>query len=200
MVPQIQLFATEPELPEGFVYKAELISHEEEQSLVRAIEQLEFAEVKMRDVVAKRRVVHFGRSYAYEIAALTSAPPIPEFLAALRQRVAEFSTRDPEEFAEVLVTDYPPGAPIGWHRDAPGFDIIVGVSLLSECTMQLRPWPVEKLAAKRVKPLKQILEPRSAYILRGPSRNRWQHRIPPAKTRRLSITFRTLRHARENEP
>ena len=196
-MPQIQLFATEPELPEGFVYKAELISHEEEQSLVRAIEQLEFAEVKMRDVVAQRRVVHFGRSYAYETAALTSAPPIPEFLAALRQRVAEFSARDPEEFAEVLVTDYPPGAPIGWHRDAPGFDIIVGVSLLSECTMQLRPWPVEKLPAKRAKPLKQILEPRSAYILSGPSRNRWQHRIPPAKTRRLSITFRTLRHGKK---
>ena len=199
MVPQIQLFATEPELPEGFVYKPELISHEEEQALVRAIEQLEFAEVKMRDVVAKRRVVHFGRSYAYETTAITSAPPIPEFLATLRQRVAEFAARDPEAFAEVLVSDYPPGAPIGWHRDAPGFDIIVGVSLLSECTMQLRPWPVEKLAAKRVKPLKQILEPRSAYILRGASRNRWQHRIPPAKTRRLSITFRTLRHA-GNEP
>jgi alkylated DNA repair dioxygenase AlkB len=114
----------------------------------------------------------------------------------LRQRVAEFAERDPEEFAEVLVTDYPPGAPIGWHRDAPAFDMIVGVSLLSECKMKFRPWPVEKLPSKRTKPLTQILQPRSAYILRGPSRNRWQHHIPAGKERRLSITFRTLRPRR----
>lgn len=193
---QIQLFASEPELPEGFVYAPELISQEEERMLVRAIEQLEFANVKMHDVVAKRRVVHFGRSYEYETAALGSAPPIPEFLVALRQRVGEFAERDAEQFAEVLVTDYPPGAPIGWHRDAPGFDIIVGVSLLNECTMQFRRWPVEKGVSTRIKPLKQILEPRSAYILRGRSRTAWQHRIPPVKHRRLSITFRTLRTKR----
>jgi len=196
-VTQIQLFPIEPELPEGFVYKLELISYHEEQELVRPIEELRFAEVKMRDVVAKRRVAHFGHSYEYETAALSSAPPVPEFLLPLRQRVAEFAARDPEEFAEVLVTDYPPGAPIGWHRDAPGFDIIVGVSLLSECTMKFRPWPVEKIPSKRRKPLNQILEPRSAYILRGTSRNRWQHHIPAGKERRLSITFRTLRPGRD---
>jgi alkylated DNA repair dioxygenase AlkB len=193
---QIQLFPMGPELPEGFIYKPQIISHQEEQSLVRATEQLNFAAVKMRDVVAKRRVAHFGRSYEYETAALTSAPPVPEFLLPLRQRVAEFAERDPEEFAEVLVTDYPPGAPIGWHRDAPAFDMIVGVSLLSECKMKFRPWPVEKLPSKRTKPLTQILQPRSAYILRGPSRNRWQHHIPAGKERRLSITFRTLRPRR----
>jgi alkylated DNA repair dioxygenase AlkB len=196
-VSQIQLFPIEPELPEGFVYKPEVISHHEEQGLVRAIEQLKFAAVKMREVVAKRRVAHFGRSYEYETAALSSAPPVPEFLLPLRQRIAEFAARDPEEFAEVLVTDYPPGAPIGWHRDAPAFDIIVGVSLLSECTMKFRPWPAEKLPSKRRKPRTQILEPRSAYILRGPSRNRWQHHIPGGKERRLSITFRTLRPRRD---
>jgi alkylated DNA repair dioxygenase AlkB len=195
-VSEIQLFSIEPELPEGFVYRPELISHDEEQELVRAIEQLEFAAVKMHDVVAKRRVAHFGRSYEYETAALSSAPPVPEFLLPLRQRVAEFAGRDPQEFAEVLVTDYPPGAQIGWHRDAPGFDIIVGVSLLSECTMKFRPWPVEKLPSQRRKPLNQVLEPGSAYILRGPSRNRWQHHIPAGKERRLSITFRTLRSRR----
>jgi DNA oxidative demethylase len=195
-VSQIQLFDGEPELPEGFVYKPKLISQEEEQTLVRAIEQLEFANVKMHDVVAKRRVVHFGRSYQYQTAALGSAPPIPLFLASLRQRVGEFAGRDAEEFAEVLVTDYPPGAPIGWHRDASAFDIIVGVSLLGESTMQFRRWPVEKSESKRTKPLRQILEPRSGYILQGRSRTAWQHRIPPVKQRRLSVTFRTLRMRR----
>lgn len=193
---QIQLFATQAELPEGFLYKPQLISQEEEQRLVRAIEQLEFGEVKMRDVVAKRRVVHFGRGYEYETATLSPAAPIPEFLAPLRMRVAEFATLDAEEFKEVLVTDYPPEAPIGWHRDAPGFDIVVGVSLMSQCTMQFRPWPVQTAAPKPMRPLKQILEPRSGYILRGRSRTAWQHRIPPVKQRRLSITFRTLRMRR----
>ena len=109
-------------MPEGFVYKPELISHEEEQALVSGIEQLEFADVKMRDVVAKRRAAHFGRSYAYETAALASAPSIPEFLAPLQQRIAEFAARDPEEFPEVLVTDYPSGSlrmgGIMMHRDS----------------------------------------------------------------------------------
>jgi alkylated DNA repair dioxygenase AlkB len=176
-VSQIDLFASERALPEGFVYKPEFISHEKEQTLVRAMEQLEFSEVKIHDIVAKRRVVHFGRSYEYQTAAFGPAPPMPDFLAALRHHVAEFAAHDAQEFVELLLTDYPPGAPIGWHRDAPVFDIIVGVSLLSECTMHFRQWPMEKAVTKRLKPLKQILEARSAYILRGPSRTRWQHRI-----------------------
>ena len=190
---QTELFAVTAELPEGFVYQADFISTEEERSLVTAIEQLEFAQVKMHGVTAKRRVVHFGRGYEYESAALGSAPAIPQFLLPLRQRVGELAGPNPEQFAEVLVTEYAPGAGIGWHRDAPPFDIIVGISLLSECTMRFRPWPAQKKSEERVKALAQILEPRSAYILRGPSRTRWQHHIPPAKTRRFSITFRTLR-------
>jgi alkylated DNA repair dioxygenase AlkB len=91
------------------------------------------------------------------------------------------------------VTEYPAGAGIGWHRDAPAFDIVVGVSLLSDCTMQFRPWPVEKGSGHRTKPLAQVLERRSLYILQGPSRTRWQHHIPEAKERRYSITLRTLR-------
>lgn len=188
------------ELPEGFVYRPEFISNEEEQILVNAIQQFAFAEVKMHGVIAKRRVVHFGRSYDYVTAALSSAPPIPEFLAPIRERVAKLAARDPEEFAEVLLTDYRRGALIGWHRDAPGFDVIAGVSLLGQCTMQFRPWPVAKSTTKRAKPVQQILEPRSAYILSGPSRNRWQHHIPPVNERRLSITFRTLRTTRTEHP
>jgi alkylated DNA repair dioxygenase AlkB len=191
---QIELFAHKPDLPKGFVYHAEFISREEEEALVREIQQLEFAQVKMHGVVAKRRVVHFGRGYEYEKGVLGAAPPIPEFLLPLRQRVGEFAARNEEAFVEVLVTKYPPGAGIGWHRDALAFDIIVGVSLLSECTMQFRPWPATRNAPKRTRSLAHVLEPRSAYILRGSSRARWQHHVPPAKMGRLSITFRTLRN------
>jgi DNA oxidative demethylase len=192
-VTQIDLFAPAVALPEGFVYTPNFISQDEERALVTQIEQLEFAQVNMHGVTAKRRVVHFGHGYEYDSAALKVAPPIPDYLLWLRQRVGQFASRNPEEFVEMLVTDYTVGAAIGWHRDAPAFDIIVGVSLLSQCTMRFRPWPHEKASARRSKPLKQVLDARSAYILRGPSRTRWQHHIPPSKTRRLSITFRTLR-------
>ena len=192
-VQQIELFAKRRELPEGFVYTAEFVSDDEERALLRAIEQIEFGEVRMHGVVAKRRVAHYGRGYEYNSAGLTEAAPIPGFLLPLRERVASFAQRSADDFAEALVTDYPEGAPIGWHRDAPPFDIIVGVSLLSDCTMHFRPWPPAKKGAPRTKSVTQLLQRRAAYILRGPSRTQWQHQIPPTKTRRISITFRTLR-------
>jgi DNA oxidative demethylase len=34
-----------------------------------------------------------------------------------------------------LVNEYPPGAPIGWHRDAPQYGIVIGISLASTCRM-----------------------------------------------------------------
>ncbi|HEV7869383.1 MAG TPA: alpha-ketoglutarate-dependent dioxygenase AlkB [Chthoniobacteraceae bacterium] len=190
---QTELFANIAPVPEGLVYQPEFISCEEEGELIVAIEAIPFAEIRMHGVVAKRRAAHFGRGYEYNSAKLKAAPPIPEFLLPLRQRVARLAGRKAGNFAEVLVTDYPAGAGIGWHRDAPAFDIVVGVSLLSACTMQFRPWPVEQGAPKRRKPLAQVLEPRSVYILQGPSRTAWEHHIPEAPNRRYSITFRTLR-------
>ena len=190
---QTELFAAEPELPDGFAYEREFISPREEQALLCELEQLNFAEVKMHGVVAKRRVVHFGHGYHFDSRQLAAGPAIPAFLLPLRERVAKFAGRKPDEFAEVLVTEYPEGAAIGWHRDAPAFEIVVGVSLLNECTMKFRPWPPEKNAPQRSRPLAHVLEPRSIYVLRGASRTRWQHHIPPMKTRRFSITFRTLR-------
>jgi len=187
-VAQLQLFGRD--LPEGFVYRPEFISAAEARTLVGRVEQLSFTQIKMPGVVAKRRAAHFGRSYEYESGRIEHGAEIPNFFLPLRTRVAEFAGRDADEFAELLVTDYPAGAGIGWHRDAPAFDIVVGISLVSEGTMQFRPWPVEK---KSERPLRQVLEPRSAYILRGPSRTRWQHHIAATKNRRLSLTFRTLR-------
>jgi alkylated DNA repair dioxygenase AlkB len=121
-----------------------------------------------------------------------AAPPVPEVLLPLRERIAEFTKCSPAEFAEVLITEYPAGAGIGWHRDAPAFDFIVGISLLSECTMKFRQWPPVRAPQAR-KSVSLWLEPRSVYVLRGPVRTHWQHHIPSAKRLRYSITFRTLR-------
>ena len=189
---QLEFFRNEGALPEGLIYSPEFISRDEERQLMAAIGDLQFGEIKMHGVVAKRRATHFGRSYEYESARVSAAPPIPEFLLPLRERIADFTKCSPAEFAEVLITEYPAGAGIGWHRDAPAFDFIVGISLLSECTMKFRPWPPTE-ASHAQKAFSLLLEPRSLYVLRGPVRIHWQHHIPPTKRLRYSITLRTLR-------
>jgi DNA oxidative demethylase len=189
---QLEFFKSESVLPDGLIYSPEFISRDEEGELVAGIREIRFGEIKMHGVVAKRRAAHFGRSYEYESARLGAAQPIPEFLLELRARVADFIKCSPAEFAEALVSEYPAGAGIGWHRDAPAFDFIVGISLLSECTMKFRPWPPTR-ASQPLKPVSLLLEPRSLYVLRGPVRTHWQHHIPSAKRLRYSITFRTLR-------
>jgi alkylated DNA repair dioxygenase AlkB len=108
------------------------------------------------------------------------AQPPPEFLLPLRERVAELTQCSPEDLAEVLVSEYVAGAGIGWHRDAPPFDFLVGISLRGECTMKFRPWPGGR-TAKPAKPLSLLLEPRSVYVIRGPARTHWQHHIPTDK-------------------
>ena len=193
---QAELFSTFSEMPDGFVYRAEFVSAAEEDQLVTAIQQLEFEEIRMHGVVAKRRTVQFGHRYGFENFKLTEAPPLPEWLLPMRDRVGAFTGCAPERLEEVLVTEYRAGAQIGWHRDAPPFDVIVGVSLLGECTMKFRPWPIVRAtvgSAKRSKTTAQVLAPRSAYILRGSARSAWQHHIPATKTLRYSVTFRTLR-------
>jgi alkylated DNA repair dioxygenase AlkB len=196
---QLELFATTV-LPEGFVYRPDLISVEEEQALVREINQLEFHEVKMHGVVARRRTRHFGLSYDYDTRKVKAGTPMPEFLVALRERLSGLTEIDPAEFFEVLLSEYSEGAGIGWHRDAPMFGVVAGISLLSACRMKLRPQPSpstsrEQATSKRVKPLEQILEPRSGYLLQGTVRWQWQHHIPPTEQLRYSITYRTLRHS-----
>jgi DNA oxidative demethylase len=194
-VGQLEFFKSESALPEGLIYSPEFISRDEEGQLLAAIREIRFGEIKMHGVVAKRRAAHFGRSYEYESTKLGAAQPIPEFLVPLRAHIADFIKCAPAEFGEALVSEYPAGAGIGWHRDAPAFDFIVGVSLLSECTMKFRPWPLTR-ASQPQKPVSLLLEPRSLYVLRGPVRTHWQHHIPSAKRLRYSITFRTLRSSR----
>jgi alkylated DNA repair dioxygenase AlkB len=176
------------ELPTGFSYRPEFLSPPEEQELLQRAQQLDFGEVKIRGVTARRRVAHFGWLYHYESRLIEPGPPVPEFLLPLRSRIAELAQVKPENLCEVLVTEYPAGAGIGWHRDAPAFGLVVAVSLLGSCRLRLRR---EKAALRRMASL--TLAPRSAYMLNGVARWVWQHSIAPTRMPRYSITFRTLR-------
>jgi alkylated DNA repair dioxygenase AlkB len=149
----------------------------------------------MRGVVARRRVAFFGSSYD---AGRTQTLPLPAFLLPLGERAAAFAGVEPDAFAMALINEYPPGAPIGWHRDAPQYDIVFGVSLLSACRMMFRPYvspSAERIAdGRRRKATHQVvLERRSAYLMAGESRAAYEHHIPAVAELRYSITFRTLR-------
>jgi DNA oxidative demethylase len=173
--------------PEGLVYRPDFLSANEEQDLLAAIEQLDFRETSMRGQTARRTARHFG--YDYErYGRLVPGDPLPAWLASLRDGCARLAGLEPEELAQALVQRYPPGATIGWHRDAPMFGSVVGVSLASACRMRFQRGRGDERETFELE-----LEPRSAYVLAGAARNAWQHSIPPTKNLRYSVTYRTLR-------
>jgi alkylated DNA repair dioxygenase AlkB len=192
------LFDVEPptDLPRVFNYQREFIGRDEETALLDAIGQIAFDDFEMHGVIARRRVAFFGGRY--DEAGEASAAPIPPFLLPLRTRVAVWAGVEPEAFRMALINEYPPGAPIGWHRDAPQYELIAGVSLLSACTMKLRPYARPGTRDQASGPRRRAthaitLEPRSIYVIAGEARSAYEHHIPPVATRRYSITFRTLR-------
>jgi alkylated DNA repair dioxygenase AlkB len=183
------------DLPTGFVYRPDFLTPEEERVVLAGVRTLEFQDVSMRGQVARRRTAHFGWTYVYETWRIEPGPPIPEFLLALRARVGAVGAAAAEDLAEVLVTHYPPGAGIGWHRDAPMFGVVVGVSLAGACRLRFQ----RGTGAGRCTAA-AVLAPRSAYALDGTARWQWQHSIPPGKTERYSVTYRTLRRSPRSVP
>ncbi len=173
-------------------YAPELVAHEEEEALLREIPALPFKEFEFRGFLGKRRVVSFGWHYDFNGGGLGRAGEMPEFLLPIRDRAAGFAGLEPDALEHALVIEYIPGAAIGWHRDRPTFDDVVGLSLLSPCTFRLR-----RKAGVKWDRRSFTAEPRSAYLLRGPSRTEWEHSIPPLDTLRYSITFRSLPNNRQ---
>jgi alkylated DNA repair dioxygenase AlkB len=197
-------YARPDELPDGFLYRDGFLSEAEEAELLRIFAGLDFAAYDYHGYLAKRRVIRYGVSYDINTREpIESAQPIPDFLLAVRERAAEFAEFPPNALVQAMVSEYSVGTPIGWHRDAPQFGVIVGISLGSACRMRLKPHPVKtrrpdanplpgQLPSKS-KVLSLRLEPRSIYVMRGPARSEWQHSIPAVEEMRYSITFRTLR-------
>jgi alkylated DNA repair dioxygenase AlkB len=190
---QASLFpiSSSPAFPPGFQYCAETIRPGDERRLVDQIADLSFKEFQFRGFEGKRRVVSFGWRYDFSDHTLVQTDPIPPFLLDVYREVQAASGFVIPNLQQVLVTEYGPGAPIGWHKDRPVFGGVLGLSLASSCTFRLR-----KIIAKgQWERAAMRLEPRSAYFLDGPARWQWEHSIPPVEARRYSITFRNLRHS-----
>lgn len=188
---QASLF--EPVLPPGLIYRREFLARDEEQSLLENIRALPLREAQYRQYTARRRTVNYGYSYDFQQLEAQPAPPIPEFLATVRARAAQFAGVSAQDFVQALIAEYTPGTPLGWHRDVPDFELIVGISLAGAARIRFRPYPWKPQRRKEVFALE--LEPRSAYILRDDARWGWQHSVPPTKELRYSITLRTARTA-----
>lgn len=173
--------------PNGFQYVDNFITATEEECLVHHIQQLNWQQVELFGQIAKRRVVHFGMDYHYGRRSVAPIDPAPSFLQDVITKCATFLKVHRNNLKEILITEYPINAGIGWHRDAPVFEFIIGISLNNPTPIYFRK------RAQHEDQIKLILEPRSAYTLTGEVRWEWEHRIAPVKELRYSITLRTLR-------
>jgi alkylated DNA repair dioxygenase AlkB len=188
---QQSLFAPAGSEPfaQGFVYEAEFVSREEEAALLEHIRHLPLTEAEYKQFRAKRRIVSYGGRYDFSANELQPGEPIPAFLHPLRARAAAWAGRPAEEYTHALIAEYSPGTPLGWHRDVPNFERILGISLHGPARMRVRRYPPKP----RERSLAIELAPRSIYRLEGEARWDWQHSIPPTHVLRYSITFRSLR-------
>jgi alkylated DNA repair dioxygenase AlkB len=175
---------------QGFKYQHELIDREQELRLVEHVRELPLREFDFHGYKGKRRVISFGWQYEYSGGgALRRADAIPPFFLDLQELAASFAGLCANELQHVLVTEYGPGAGIGWHRDKAVFGKVVGVSLLAPCVVRFR---------KRIKKSEKwervnvFAEPRSAYLLSGAVRSEWEHSILRVDSLRYSITFREV--------
>jgi alkylated DNA repair dioxygenase AlkB len=181
----MMLFA-DPVIP-GLELRHDFVGEEEERALIARIEELGLAPFRFQGWTGKRLTRSFGWRYDFDDASFTATEPIPDWLLPLRSKAAELARLAPDDFAHALVVRYDPGAGIGWHRDRPQFDKVVGISLGAPTVMRFRQRTGSGFRRANVE-----LAPRSAYLLSGEVRAQWEHSIATHAELRFSITLRSL--------
>ncbi|HEY8615606.1 alpha-ketoglutarate-dependent dioxygenase AlkB [Phenylobacterium sp.] len=181
-----------PDLPPGFVYRPDFLSAAEEAQIAAELAKLPFEPFQFRGFEARRRVHSFGYRYDFDRGRLEHADPIPDWLEAARARAEAFAGLPEGGLQQLLINEYLPGAPIGWHRDRPQFEKVVGISVGAPCTFRLRRRVSGGFERKSL-----TLAPRSAYLVAGEAREAWEHSIPPVAEHRYSVTFRSFRQGRD---
>lgn len=173
--------------PAGLAYRPDFVSAEEEAELADRIAGLPLKPFEFHGFEGNRRVASFGWKYVFDGSGLHKTEDIPPFLIPLRDRAAAFAGLAPDRFEHVLLTEYAPGAGIGWHKDRSVFDEVVGISLLASARIRFR-----RKSGGKWKRANLVAEPRSAYLLTGAVRSEWEHSIPAVDRLRYSITFRSI--------
>jgi alkylated DNA repair dioxygenase AlkB len=188
---QTDLFAQHDPKPAGFGYLEDFVSPADEAALLAELGRLPFEDARYKEWTANRRIVSYGGRYDFSANELLPAGPIPPFLLDLRAAAAGFVGVPADKLTHALVAEYRTATQLGWHRDVPEFELVLGISLLGFARMRLRRYPHVAHAAERS--LAVDLAPRSIYALTGEARWVWQHAISPTPGLRYSITFRSLR-------
>jgi alkylated DNA repair dioxygenase AlkB len=184
---QVDLFGETVAMPEGFVYRDEVITAAEEAKLIAELKRLPFKPFEFQGYLGKRRIVSYGWKYDFGQKKLQESRPMPDFLLPLRATAAAFAGISPEDLQQILINEYEAGAGVGWHRDKGMFADVIGISLSSAATFRFR-----RDRGEDWERLSKTLQSRSAYMMRGPSRWEWQHSVPPVTALRYSITFRNF--------
>jgi alkylated DNA repair dioxygenase AlkB len=185
------LFPSAVVYPEGFSYLPDFITSFEADSLLNEIKKVELHAFNFQGFEAKRRVASFGYDYSFDKRSLSQGKEIPEVFQPLIDKAAKQIGVAPGDFSELLITEYPVGSVINWHRDAPPFDVIAGISLGADCIFKLRPHDNGKQGRSAVRTV--LVKQRSIYVIKDEARTDWQHSIAPVKQVRYSITLRTLK-------
>lgn len=185
---QLGLLAEPEAWPAGLRYADNFIEAAAEQELIGRIAALPLQRFQFGAFEGNRRVAWFGYQYDYSLQRLAEAEPIPNWVAPIARQAEAWAGLTEGSVQQVLCTEYDVGVGIGWHRDKPHFDKVLGLSLGSACKFRFRrhrgdKWQRHTLEAR----------PRSLYLIDGEARSQWEHSIPPVEARRYSITFRTMK-------
>ena len=171
----------------GLAQAGAIVTPSEERALIASIDGAQLSPFRFRGWLGKRLTASYGWQYDFDTGSFGPADPIPDWLLPLREKAAAFARLAPDELVQALVIRYDPGAGIGWHRDRPVFEHVMGISLGAPVTMRFRrrrPGGFDRASA--------LLAPRSIYHLAGAARHEWEHSIAEMEVTRWSITFRSL--------
>ena len=171
----------------GLAHTDDIVTPAEEAELIARIDASDLAPFRFQGWLGKRLTLSFGWRYDFDTARFTEAEPMPDWLLPLRAKAADFAGLAPEDFVHALLIRYDPGAGIGWHRDRPLFEHVVGISLGNPATLRLR-----RRTERGFERASAALAPRSIYHLSGEVRHDWEHSIAPMEVPRWSITLRSL--------
>lgn len=175
-----------PVLP-GLTTAEEIVDAAEERALITRIDDVGLTPFRFQGWEGRRLTASFGWTYDFDHGRLERGEPIPEWLLPLRSRAALFGGLAEDELVHALLIRYDPGASIGWHRDRPAFEQVIGVSLGASATMRFR-----RRRSERFERTSMPLSPRGIYSVIGEARHEWEHSIAAMEETRWSVTFRTL--------
>ena len=171
----------------GLSYRPGILGQEEEAGLIERIEALPLAPFRFQGWLGKRQTLSLGWNYDFDKASFGPTDPIPDWLAPLKKRAVDFARIPEDDLVQLLITRYDPGAGIGWHRDRPVFDHVIGISLGAAATLRFR-----RRKDKGFDRVALPIDARSIYHLTGAARFEWEHGIAAMETTRWSLTFRSL--------